>query len=79
MLRYPGNRAFARGLARYATDDDSWGSRHGKLVVVAGRFEQVGAYGAPRDEGGAKALWRAAKARRQPRKRRAISHRRRFQ
>lgn len=46
MLRYPGNRAFARGLVRYLVDDDTWGPRQGKLVIVSNRFVEKGAYGA---------------------------------
>ncbi|MCU0657572.1 MAG: DUF4350 domain-containing protein [Polyangiaceae bacterium] len=46
MLRYRGNRAFALGLVRYLVDDDSWGTRQGKLIVVANRFEESGVYGA---------------------------------
>jgi hypothetical protein len=46
MLRYPGNKAFARGLARYAADDDTWGKRsNGKIYVVAGSFDQKGVFG----------------------------------
>ena len=46
MLRYRGNRAFGTGLVRYLVDDDSWGSRQGKLVIVSNRFEESGVYGA---------------------------------
>lgn len=46
MLRYRGNRAFALGLVRYLVDDDSWGTRQGKLVIVSNRFEESGVYGA---------------------------------
>ncbi len=46
MLRYPGNKAFARGLVKYAADDDTWGKRSsGKLYIVSGAFEQRGAFG----------------------------------
>ncbi len=45
MLRYPGNRAFARGLIGYAADQDSWGKRDGYIYVLSGAFEQKGAYG----------------------------------
>jgi hypothetical protein len=51
MLRYPGNKEFARGLVHYAVEGDSWGERGGTLVVVAGEFAQVGAYGAAADTG----------------------------
>lgn len=46
MLRYPGNRAFAVGLLKYLVDDDSWGTRQGKLVIVSNRYEESGVYGA---------------------------------
>jgi len=49
MLRYAGNKAFARGLVRYAVDSDAWGKRGGRLFVAAGAFEQKGAFGGRRD------------------------------
>jgi hypothetical protein len=45
MLRYGGNKAFARGLVRYSVDHDSWGKRGGRLFIAAGGFEQKGSYG----------------------------------
>jgi hypothetical protein len=45
MLRYPGNRAFASGLARYLVDEDGTQSRKGRLFVVANRIEEEGAFG----------------------------------
>ncbi len=45
MLRYRGNRAFATAVARYATDDDSWGKRRGKLYIATGSFAEAGSYG----------------------------------
>ena len=45
MLRYSGNKAFARGLVRYAVDGDAWGKRGGKLFIASGNFEQKGSYG----------------------------------
>ncbi|MBX3189404.1 MAG: DUF4350 domain-containing protein [Labilithrix sp.] len=45
MLRYGGNKAFARGLVRYAVDKDSWGARGGRLFVAAGGFDQKGTFG----------------------------------
>lgn len=45
MLRYSGNKAFARGLVRYAVDADAWGKRGGRLVLATGTFEQKGSYG----------------------------------
>ena len=45
MLRYPGNRTFARAIVRYAGDDDVWGKRTGRIFIVNGNFEQKGSYG----------------------------------
>ncbi|HVH46695.1 MAG TPA: DUF4350 domain-containing protein [Labilithrix sp.] len=45
MLRYSGNKAFARGLVRYSVDSDAWGKRGGRLYVASGSFEQKGSYG----------------------------------
>ncbi|AKU99456.1 hypothetical protein AKJ09_06120 [Labilithrix luteola] len=45
MLRYNGNKAFARGIIRYAVDNDSWGKRGGRLFIATGGFEQKGSYG----------------------------------
>jgi hypothetical protein len=45
MMRYPGNREFAMGLARYLIDDDTWGSRGGKLYIVTTDFREQGAFG----------------------------------
>jgi hypothetical protein len=46
MLRYPGNKALARGIVKYAADDDTWGKRsNGKVYVVTGPFEQRGSFG----------------------------------
>jgi hypothetical protein len=45
MLRYPGNRALALGLIRYATEDDSWGKRGGKLYILANDFDMTGTFG----------------------------------
>ena len=45
MLRYGGNKAFARGLVRYTVDHDSWGKRGGRLFIASGNFEQKGVYG----------------------------------
>ncbi len=49
MLRYAGNKAFARGLVRYAVDHDAWGNRGGKIYVAAGQFEQKGSFGGGED------------------------------
>lgn len=45
MLRYPGNRAFAKHLATYLVDRDDWGERGGKLYIVANDFRQRGHFG----------------------------------
>jgi len=45
MLRYAGNKAFARGLVRYAIDHDAWGKRGGRVFIASGAFEQKGSYG----------------------------------
>jgi hypothetical protein len=45
MLRYPGNRTFARALVHYATDDDNWGKRGGTVFIAANDFEMRGRFG----------------------------------
>ena len=45
MLKYAGNKTFARGLVRYAVDSDAWGKRGGRLFIASGTFEQKGSYG----------------------------------
>lgn len=45
MLRYQGNKTFARGLVRYATDDDAWGKRGGRVFIATGGFETTGSFG----------------------------------
>lgn len=45
MLRYPGNRRFARGLVNYLLEDDTWGRRGGNVYVLTGSFRQMGSYG----------------------------------
>jgi hypothetical protein len=45
MLRYPGNREFARGLVSYLLEDDAWGARGGNLYILHGRFRQTGSFG----------------------------------
>ena len=45
MLRYPGNRAFAEGLIDYLVEDDEWGRRGGRLILLANDFKQRGQYG----------------------------------
>jgi hypothetical protein len=45
MLRYPGNRAFARHLVQYLVDRDEWGERGGKLYVLSNAITQKGQFG----------------------------------
>jgi hypothetical protein len=45
MLRYSGNKTFARGLVHYAVESDAWGKRGGRLFIASGNFDQKGAYG----------------------------------
>lgn len=47
MMRYPGNRSFARGVFSYLLEDDTWGRRGGNLYYVTGDFKQLGTYGDP--------------------------------
>jgi hypothetical protein len=49
MLRYAGNKTFARGLVRYGVDSDAWGKRGGRLFIASGNFEQKGSFGGERD------------------------------
>jgi hypothetical protein len=45
MLRYPGNRAFARHLVEYLVDRDDWGERGGKLYVLSNSIGRRGHFG----------------------------------
>jgi hypothetical protein len=45
MLRYPGNRAFSRGLVDYLVANDSWGKRGGILYIAVNDVAQRGVYG----------------------------------
>jgi hypothetical protein len=45
MLRYPGNRSFAKSLVRYLVEKDEWGERGGKLYLVVNGFRQRGHFG----------------------------------
>lgn len=45
MLRYPGNRAFAVGLAHYLVDEDGGERQSGRLFIVANRFSEEGSFG----------------------------------
>jgi len=45
MLRYSGNKTFARGLVRYSVEADAWGKRGGRLFIATGGFEQKGSFG----------------------------------
>jgi hypothetical protein len=48
MLRYPGNRAFASGLVDYLLSPDaSAPGAEGRLWLVVGDFDEVGAFGEP--------------------------------
>jgi hypothetical protein len=61
MLRYPGNRALAIDLVRYATDDDAWGRLDGKLYVLVNDFEMTGSFGVDPGLGGiAGRAWRSS-------------------
>lgn len=42
MMRFEGNRTFVHGILHYALDDDTWGSRGGKLYLLSGDFAQTG-------------------------------------
>ncbi len=53
MLRFPGNRTFCTSLVRYATEDDAWGARNGKLYILANDFEMTGGFGDDSRLGGA--------------------------
>jgi hypothetical protein len=44
MLRYPGNRAFAIGLLHWLAEDASGLSRGGRLIIIANRFSETGAF-----------------------------------
>ncbi len=45
MLRFAGNKAFARALVRYAADANATSPGAGKLYILSGSFEQTGGYG----------------------------------
>ncbi len=45
MLRYPGNRAFAKHLVEYLVDRDERPEHPGKLYIVTNGFRQRGHYG----------------------------------
>ncbi len=53
MLRYPGNRALGAALVRYAAEDDVWGRRDGKLILLANDFVTTGSFGTDSRLGGA--------------------------
>lgn len=53
MLRYPGNRALAVGVVRYAVDADATTGNGGRLWIVGGTFAQSGTYGDDGSLGGA--------------------------
>lgn len=45
MLRFPGNKTFARAVVRYAVEDDVWGKRQGRLLILTESLTQVGVFG----------------------------------
>lgn len=45
MLRYPGNRAFAKHLVEYLVDRDERSDHPGKLYILTNAFRQRGHYG----------------------------------
>lgn len=51
MMRYPGNRQLAVGLAQYLVARDASEHRRGVLYIVAGSFDQSGAFGNDRTVG----------------------------
>jgi hypothetical protein len=48
MLRYPGNRAFARHLVQYLLDREDRADKSGKLYILANGFAQRGHFGGNR-------------------------------
>lgn len=50
MLRYAGNKALAKGIVHYALDDDTWGTRNGRLFIVSGAFTAQGHFGKEESE-----------------------------
>lgn len=45
MLRFAGNETFARAVVRYAVEDDVWGKRQGRLLILSDSLKQVGVFG----------------------------------
>jgi hypothetical protein len=46
MLRYPGNKQFARNLLHWATEDEpDVPRRGGRVLILAGAFQEHGSYG----------------------------------
>ena len=45
MLRYPGNRAFAKGVLRYLGDGDANQPRRGRLYVLVNDFDEARSFG----------------------------------
>jgi hypothetical protein len=45
MLRYPGNRTFAKGVLHYLADGDATQPRHGKLYLVVNEFDEKNSFG----------------------------------
>jgi hypothetical protein len=51
MLRFPGNKTFARNVLHYAVTGVGDVASHGKLYILTGSFEQLGSYGNAESEG----------------------------
>jgi hypothetical protein len=62
MLRFPGNRALATGLVRYATEDDASTPRGGVLYLLTDKFETAGTFGPASPAAGAVVALRRALA-----------------
>ncbi len=45
MLRFPGNETFARAVVHYAVEDDVWGKRQGRLLILSESLTQLGVFG----------------------------------
>ena len=45
MMRYAGNKAFAKGLVRYSVDHDPFRKGGGRVFIASGTFDQKGSYG----------------------------------
>jgi hypothetical protein len=45
MMRYPGNRKFAKGVLHYLADGDATQTRKGRLFVLVNDFDEKGSFG----------------------------------